>query len=197
MMGWRRLILGIIGASFCTGVVCADMMPISRQEVAGRQVLSISDQTEVQYATLFSLDDSLIIGDLDLAKVQFLPRAGNNMGQPYYSQQSIDLTGGPGSYSLCLYALMGMGLCSAPRWAKKLSFGHIPEWFHSGGPQQIGHKFAVNPDFPRTNPVFCFIQPVFTMKDSISQYRIRTFVPSWGESQFAPNVFASRGPPLS
>ena len=42
-----------------------------------------------------------------------------------------------GSLSLCLSALLGLGLCSFAHCVKKSSFGFILEWYRNGGPFQI------------------------------------------------------------
>ena len=194
---WRRLILGIIGPMLFAAFVRADMVPISKLEAEQQQALRVCGRTEVQHTNLLSLYDSPNVVYLDLATVQLLPEAGADVRQTSQIPCTIDLSGGPSSYSMCLYALMGLGLCSAPQWIRRLSLGHIPEWYHDGGPLQIGHSLAVSPKSFYPVSVYCFVQPVGTTYRLKPQYCFRTVMSLWRKSQFAPDVIASRGPPLS
>ena len=195
MICWRRLISGIIVALIFVGAVRADMVPVSKVDAEWQQPLYVSSQAKVHRTNLSSLYDSPIVVDLDLGTIQFQPEAIIDIGQPSHAPPAMELTGGPGSVSLCLYALMGLGLCSAPHWIRRLSLGHIPEWYHNGGPFQIGHSFAVSPESLCPVPVYCFVQPDDTPEDLIRKYCIRTIVSSWRKSQFTPDTLASRGPP--
>jgi hypothetical protein len=96
---------------------------------------------------------------------------------------------------LCLSAIIGLGLCTSAHCVKRLSFGFIPEWYHNGGPFQIGHSFAVNPDSVNPVPAYCFVQPVPGAEDFIPQYHLGTIVSLWRKSQFTADVLAGRGPP--
>ena len=99
--------------------------------------------------------------------------------------------------SRCLYALMGLGLCSSVHWVKKINLGHIPEWYHEGGPLQIGHSHAATPESLCSLQV-CFLAPQDDRaEDSLPQYHLGTIVSLWRKSQFTSSVIASRGPPLS
>jgi hypothetical protein len=100
------------------------------------------------------------------------------------------------SLSLCISAIIGLGLCSSAHCVRKLSFGFIPEWYHNGGPFQIGHSFAVCPDSVCPAPVCCLVQPAVTAEDFLPQYHLGTVVSLWRKSQFTPDVIASRGPPI-
>lgn len=197
MMCRRRIISGIIGALVFVGVVCADMVPVGELGARRQQSVCVSGGMEVQQPDLSGLYESPIAIDSDLRAVQFPPRVGLDIGQPSQVSHSINLTGGQGSVSLCLCALMGLCLCSAPHWVKRLSLGHIPEWYHDGGPFQIGHSLAVSPESLCPVPVYCFVQPVRLVELVMSQCRLRTIASLWRESQFTLCVLASRGPPLS
>jgi hypothetical protein len=170
----------------------ADMVPASKLDAEPQ---SAYERIEFQHANLSSLSNSTSICDLDFRSVNFLPKADMEVGHTTGMKPSIDLTGGPGSIRLCLYALMGLGLCSAPHWIKKLHIGHIPEWYHNGGPFQIGHSLAVSPESLCSVLVYCFVQPVLAAEHFIPQYRLRTVVALWRETQFTLDVIASRGPP--
>jgi len=152
---------------------------------------------ELQYTNLSSPSNFPSVATLDFCSVEFLPEANANVSQTSEMQHPLILTSGPGSFNLCLSALMGLGLCSSAHWVKRLSFGFVPEWYHNGGPFQIGHSFAVTPESLCPVPACCFIQPVCTVEDSLPQYRLGTVTSLWRKSQFTPVVIGPRGPPLS
>jgi hypothetical protein len=196
MICLRKVISGLIGFLLFGGIVYADMVPVCKLNTE-RQTKYACDRTKEQCTPLSCLCDTPTVADLDFGMVRFLPRASADIEQPDQVPHAIELTDGPGSASLCLYALMSLGLFSAPHWIKKLHIGHIPEWYHNGGPFQIGHSFAVSPESLCSVPVYCFVQPNDTAERLIPQYRLRTIVSSWRKSQFTPDLIASRGPPLS
>ena len=51
-----------------------------------------------------------------------------------------------GSLTLFLSAVGGLGAWHLGRSARKFRLGFIPAWYHSGGPGQVGHVLALNPD---------------------------------------------------
>ena len=199
MNGWRKTITTLIGILISVGSVHADMVSVHKLDAKPQQLYQVYNRTDRQHTNLSNPSSFNIanIAGLNFRPIQFLPKAGTEIGQTAEVESSIDLTGGPGSISLCLYAMLGLGLCGAPHWVKKLSISHIPEWYHNGGPFQIGHSLAVSPESLCPAPVNCFVQPVGTVEHLIPQYRLRTVVSLWRKSQFTPDVIASRGPPLS
>jgi hypothetical protein len=99
------------------------------------------------------------------------------------------------SLDLCLFALLGLGLCKSAPYVRKFSFGAIPDWYHTGGPSQIGHSFAISPDCLSLKPACrCRMQPDSTAA-TVSQFRLEIVESLWRRSQFTPAVLASRGPP--
>jgi hypothetical protein len=191
----RRLISGIICALLFAGFARADMTPVYQPQVDRSPSQCVCDKAQVRQAAPSDLFDRPVI-DLDFGSVEFSSENTTEIAPPVKApQHAIDLNGGPGSANLCLYALVGLGLCSAPHWIRRLHFGHIPEWYHDGGPFQIGHSFAVSPESLRPVPVYCFIQPDDTAEEYIPRHRLGTIVSLWRKSQFSPDVFASRGPP--
>ena len=197
MLCRRRLIQGIIGTLFFAGVVRADMVSDYQLDAERQQDLSVCGQSEVQPANLYSLYDSPIFGDFDLGTIQLQPEIDGDIEQPAQAPYTIELSGGTSSVNLCLYALMSLGLSSAPHWIKRLSLGHLPEWYHDGGPFQIGHSFATTPESLCALQVCYLVPPDETAEDSIPQHRQRTVISLWRKSQFTLDVIASRGPPPS
>jgi hypothetical protein len=100
------------------------------------------------------------------------------------------------SLSFCLYALLGLGLLKSAPCAKRLSLGVVPGWYHDGGPFQVGHSLAVSPDC-LCRATVCFVQPDLQAEDPLPQCRSHTLSTTSRESQFSPNVLASRGPPFA
>ncbi|MCX5671542.1 MAG: hypothetical protein NTU94_09525 [Planctomycetota bacterium] len=66
----------------------------------------------------------------------------------------------PASLSLVLAGLGSLGAWQLGRAARTLHFGQVPEWFHTGGPVQIGHTYVANPDCSAVFEVCAFDQPV-------------------------------------
>ena len=90
---------------------------------------------------------------------------------------------------------LGLGLCKSAPWVKRLHFGHIPHWYHDGGPFQIGHSHAIGPDLGWT-AVPCLAQPDGPIQDISPRYYRGTVASLLRKSLFTPNTLAPRGPPL-
>lgn len=194
MIDRRKILTAVIGVLVVMSAVYADMIPVSRLDAERQQPAHICGRADVQYTNLSSPSNCLSVADLDLWSVEFLPKVNSDIGQTSGMQNPQILTDGTGSFSLCLSALIGLGMFSSAHLVKRLSFSFVPEWYHNGGPFQIGHSHAM-PDSLCPVPVCCFIQPVYTVEDSLLQYRLRTVVSLWRKSQFTPTVLVPRGPP--
>ncbi len=58
----------------------------------------------------------------------------------------LTLPPAPNSATLCLWALGGLGLWHLSRNSRRLQVAwQMPDWYHTGGPQQIGHATPWNP----------------------------------------------------
>ena len=195
MIRWSRLLVAIVAVfAVCTGVH-ADMMQASAVDVDVRQVARAASVVDRQLIDSAGLCDYASITDLSIEPVDLSPQGGEEVGELLLTQNAQILTDGQSSLSLCLSALIGLGLCSSAHCLKKLSFGFIPEWYHNGGPYQIGHSFAVNPDSLCPAPAYCFIQPVPIAEDLMPKYRSGAVLSLWRMSQYTPDVIAPRGPP--
>ena len=197
MIRRRRLITAAIGSLLLAGFVRAEMMPICHRMPEQQSVLSVWCSSEEQRANPVGLYGKSIFDDFALRTIPFPTEAAAHIEKPAkVSQEALILEGGPGSMSLCLYALMGLGLCGAPHWIRKLSLCHLPEWYHGGGPFQIGHSFAATPKSLSKIQVCCYLPPDdVPAEDSIPRYCLGIIVSCWRKSQFTPDVIASRGPP--
>jgi hypothetical protein len=192
MDGRRFLISFVVGLAISAGA-SADMMPVCSHDVA-----LFHARTAPQCSDTPCPSDLPGVGYLDGSGSPLLPDAPANVQRNHQIPQPQVLTNGESSLSLCLSALMGLGLCGSAGWLKRLHFGFIPDWYHDGGPHQIGHSHAVNPNTLCIVPVRCFIQPAHdTAQYSLAQYRLKVMISLRRESQFTPNVLASRGPPIT
>ena len=194
----EKLIASVVGALIITASVNADMMPMSSPDIGrGQSPYVLSGQTDLRYSDFSSPFSYPSVADLDLWPVEPLPEPTADVEQTSELQNLRSFTDGQGSFALCLYALIGLGLFRSAPWIKKLSFEFIPEWYHDGGPFQIGHSHAVTPETLYPTPVYCLVQPVCTVERLTPQYSLRTIISFWRKSQFTPDVIAPRGPPLS
>ncbi len=196
MINGRRVIAAIVGVVVVTVTSYADMVPASGVDIGCGGPVSVCGESVLLPASPSSLFSSPSIGDLKLWSIGFLPQANAETEQTIATLGPQTLTNGPNSLALCLSALMGLGLCSSLHWVKKLSFGFIPEWYHNGGPFQIGHSHAVIPSTLCAVKACCFIQPVCTAEDIIPQYCLGTIMSLWRKSQFTSRVLGSRAPPV-
>jgi len=191
----RKLLITVgLGLLVTTGVY-ADMTPVSRMDAKCVQPSNVCRLAELQYTNLSSPYNPPSVTELDLWSVEFFPETKADVSQTSEKQQPQILTDGTGSSNLCLSALIGLGLCSSAHWVKRISFGFVPEWYHNGGPSQIGHSYAVTLESLCPVPVCCFVQPVCTVEDSLPQYRLGIVMSLWRKSQFTPTVLIPRGPP--
>lgn len=193
MIDGRRIITTVIGALVCCALVYADGPGAC--DPGRRHSGAVIGQAGSQGAGPVDSSGWSGVADLGAWPIEFLPAMNPISKQANEPQHPQALSEGTSSFTICLSALIGFGLFGSGHWVKRLSFGFVPEWYHDGGPFQIGHSHAVMPDSLSAGPIDCFIQPVCTAEDSIPQYRLRTIVSLWRESQFTPDVIASRGPP--
>ncbi len=196
MAGVKKTISPVMVALAVASVVHADMMPMSPPEGGVRWSVFVCGRTVCQPSS--DSHGSLTFQgtvDLDLLPVGFLPEVKSQVGDIGSTKPAPILTDRQNSLTLCLYALFGLGLCRSAPFVKKLHFRCIPDWYHSGGPAQIGHSFAISPDCRISTPVFCFIQPAGERENVALQYFSGTIAALLSKSQFTPTSLASRGPP--
>jgi hypothetical protein len=186
-----RLITVVIAVLVATVAVQADMMPL---------VCADADQSRpvpaVTYDNPLSLDSEATPFDMGFGFGSTGEVAEtDSQGGPASAVVRLEDSGNRlDSFDLCLYALVGLGLCRSGHWVKIPSLGFVPEWYHSGAPQQIGHSHAVGPDAFCFAAV-CFIQPDGGVEPFISQHRRGIITSLWRCSQFTPSILASRAPP--
>jgi hypothetical protein len=150
-----------------------------------------TDARGIDSPTLFDFPG---IAGFNLQALNFSPDSDGDAERAGETQPLRILSDGQSSFSLCLYALVGLGLCRSAPWVRKLSVGVIPDWYHGGGPWQVGHSMAISPDCCPV-PIYCLVQPDHTREDSPSRHSRGTIMSLWRNSQFTPTVLAPRGPP--
>jgi len=201
MISWYKLPVAFSVALIVSVAARADLMTACDADIeVRRQVSARSEATETQPTdshTLLVDGHSLADFDLNPNSISPQPHPAKDFSELSLTQDAQILTDGQKSVNLCLSALIGLGLCSSAHCLKKFNFGFIPEWYHNGGPFQIGHSFAVNPDTLCPAPAYCFVQPDHEADDPIPITRTRDIISLWRESQFTPDVLYSRGPPAA
>lgn len=195
MIDSKGIILTVICGLIVTVAVDADMVSVFEQDAWSRQSLSVCDQANLHNKNLSQSYSFPDVANLDSWSIGFFSQTNTKIEEASEKQYLQSFRNGPGSLNLCLSALIGLGLCSSTHFIKKFSFCFVPEWYHNGGPFQVGHSYAITPESLYSVQLYCFVQPICTVEDSFTQNRLRTVVSLWRESQFTPAVIASRGPP--
>ena len=174
--------------------VFAEMMDVPAQST---EKLCVQPIEQSAGALLPSGD--FLATEFELWAGQSLPDSATDDSKEGTIQNVRPLTDRTSSLSLCLSALISFGLVTSARHIKRLHFGFVPDWYHDGGPFQIGHSYVLSPDCLNNTTVYCFIQPDSFSENSQHQlYRLsREIVSLWRKSQFTPESISSRGPPLS
>jgi hypothetical protein len=162
----------------------AGMIPVDRPDAGPVVSLPVADQADSRAIDVVN-PAGVVPGSLPLAV-----DAADEDAAPVQIA-----TDGQNSLHLCLYALLSMGLCRSVPYVKKFSLGVVPQWYHDGGPFQIGHSHAISPNCLDSAPACCFIQPDRATDDLEPHYRQGVVVSFWRTSQFTPSVLVSRGPP--
>ncbi len=104
----------------------------------------------------------------------------------------------PGSAALFVSAVLSMGGWHLVRSARHLPWGALPDWYHTGGPLQIGHAVPLDLDFDAVPP--CWLE---STADSGGSDRARLYHIPRGDGPRceAQGLFltlaAPRGPPAS
>ena len=191
-----QIITVLVGALAVCAISHADMMPLSPANADCWRPAQIDTPGDLRAASLSSPWAGLPgMADIDWSLVGFLPQPNPEAGQPSETKPAPILTDRQESLTLCLYALLGLGLCRSAPLVKRLHLGGIPDWYHSGGPSQIGHSFAISPDCLTAAPEVCFLQRAGETEDVTPQYLSGAIAALLRKSQFTPTTLACRGPP--
>jgi hypothetical protein len=191
MLG-RKFVACVIVGLAVAGTARADVMPFQTSKTQLSEEPALCCRSE-QRAVLGPFLDPSARATADSARRDLYGIAdGSQLG--INSEPVHVLTEGSDSFGLCLYALLGLGLCKSAPWLRKLSLGPIPDWYHDGGPFQIGHSVALSPQCS-CDSLICFVQPQGSCDDPLPQYQRQTLFCLWRRSQSIPAADAPRGPP--
>ena len=194
MVEWRRILVAVVAALVATAAVQADLTsvgPSGAERVDRACALACDEQRPMDSFTSLGISSGF---DLDLRSIAPSVSTTTEPEQPAPPANLVILTDRSDSVDLCLYALLGLGLCRSGQLVKKSGLAFIPDWYHHGGPLQIGHSYAVGPDCLGSN-LACFIQPNATPEDLQREHHQGPIAPLLHKSLFTPTVRASRGPP--
>jgi hypothetical protein len=196
MIKLKKLILVAVCMWLITPAVYGDMTPLSRLGCNLQNASkNLCDESLLPHSNLS--DKSVFSGiiDADYSSVGLIPESKAVIEQGSKAGHLEILKADSGSRSLCLYTLIGMGLCSSVTWVKRMSFGFIPEWYHNGGPHQVGHSYAVMPGTLKPVPVGCFVQPDYTGESLLTRCYKEIDISFLRNSQFTKDTLFYRGPP--
>ncbi len=188
----RHIIAAAVVTLVVTGAVGADLMPVLDAEAVIKGGESVCIPSEVHRTAVAELllalpsADQFASGVINLPAEPAARERAEESGLPVLADRS-------NSFDLCLYALIGLGVFRSGHWVRRPSLGFIPEWYHSGGPHQVGHSHAIGPD-AFCHATVCFIQTGCVV-DQIPQYGLGAIACLCRKSQFTPSALASRGPP--
>ena len=196
-MDKRALIITAAVALIVAEGVFADMMPVCPLDADTERVSGGCDEAERRGASSCGLFvGGFGISDLSSSSIFPLPETGTDGGTGRTTQHVLNLTERSDSLDYCLYALLGLGLCYSGHWVRWSSLDLIPQWYPDGGSFQVGHSLAASPKTLCSAPVCCFVQPDYTVGDSVAPFRPDETASLWRQSQFAPAALAARGPPV-
>jgi len=99
----------------------------------------------------------------------------------------------PSSLALGLTALAGFGVYQAGRSIRKLHLSALPEWYHTGGPTQVGH--ATPFDLAYGSLVACCFEGPVPARPAIVRHTSRGQCPRLRIEAFL-RLAAPRGPPV-
>jgi hypothetical protein len=99
----------------------------------------------------------------------------------------------PSGFALGLGALISLGAYQAGRSLRKLHIGVVPDWYHAGGPAQVGHATPFDLDSAGVLPQCAFVRP------APPRPALRgTWEAEWAyRTQCVPRAAAPRAPPFS
>ncbi len=198
--GRQKIIPVFIGVMALGGVAWADLVPLSPLEAAYCPPTQVCVETPPPSSYLSPLPVGLAnivdLGPLPIG-LPLMPDAG--AGEQRQTKVAKIMADRQDSLSLCLYALLSLGLCRSVPLVKKFHVGWIPDWYHADGPAQIGHSFAISPDCLCSIPGSRLARRGLMAGDErvLPQHRWGAIVSLWRESQFTPSVLTSRGPPCT
>jgi hypothetical protein len=190
-MGKWSVILGVAVLSFSAAFVRADMVGASYPDTrTPRCSIAVQVETDKQLSDKTATSEPVSLGSLDMTL-----RGDLSDDSADSKQQRSDvrvLPGGPSSVVLFFSALSGLGVWRLGRSARKFHFASAPNWYHTGGPVQVGHVTAINPDM--TVPATISICDL--VAEQCIRLLLRRVAPLRLRSQYIHALATPRAPPL-
>ena len=168
-----------------------EMLPVAQQAERHAPACNIPCQIDVDRTSRRGVNFTDILSAAGLGR----PTTTNCCPPPEThippSQKVRQLPGSPGAATLFLMGVGCLGAVKLGRSARGLHLQSLPDWYHTGGPIQIGGAAVL--DFDYDTPVFS----VLDEPSGVRQFRHypRRDIPSRHENQFFLSVEAPRGPP--
>lgn len=196
MIKLRKLILVAVCIWLVTPAVYGDMTPLSRLGCSPQEASkNLCDESLLPHSNLSERIVFPGVIDMDYSSVGFIPESKAVIEQSSRAGHLNIMKPDSGSRSMCIYTLIGLGLCNSVTWVKKMSFGFIPEWYHDGGPHQVGHSHAVMPGTLKPVPVGCILQPDYIGESLLSRCYKEIGISFLRNSMFTKDTLFYRGPP--
>ncbi len=191
-MDRRKIITAVLAALMAGAVAQADMMPPG---AGGRRLPGLLPAPDGIGGSVSNRLARPALGDLDSWSRGMLSDApteaeGAAPIRPLYVLADREM-----GVSLCLYALLGLGLYKSIPGARRFALDSLPQWYYDGGPHQIGSSLVFSPACLTPAPVYGFLQPEGATEAPTPPYRREVTIALWRRSQFPPAVDAPRGPP--
>ncbi len=196
-----RTILAILSVAATTATAWADLAPSRPRAAAAVDFALIADTGSAEAAFLrgdpLAIDAALAftpteaLSELDASDPES-PATGR--GSEDAAAPAIrELPGAPGSAGLVLSALLTVGAWQCTRKATQLRFGHVPDWYHTGAPDRIGHTVAL--DLNLDNLLPCPFDAVVAAP-ALAPDRFESPPTARLLAQCALTLAAPRGPPI-
>jgi len=183
-----RWALGIAAVALASSQASADLRAPANVDRSVVVTDSASlDSVDLSRETLFHQRRTGLLAGPDLvAEMALEPPVSSAPVSVDYHPAVIELPPAPGSAALFLSAMVSLGAWQLVRSSRDLHLGAMPEWYHPGGPAQIGHTTVFDLEFsavalcvfdaPTPAPVFsnrlaresrprCFDQHVLSQAD--------------------------------
>jgi len=184
----------VVLIGYATGTARAGIA-LCAQAAASHLVSPANCRASDSSASVQSLDDLNAL--LQPSSFGFLGAAAGFDSAPSAEQTAgapslRELPPAPSSMALVLSALASLGAYQGARSLKRLHLGITPDWYHTGGPVQVGHATPLDLEFgppaecvldePVRSPVLAYRLP----RERCSRLRLQLFL----------SVESPRGPPL-
>lgn len=197
MIETGKIVTALVMAFAMVGGVYADMTPAANLQASFRGTRTPGPRTASPLVDPTALRGDLLARDLSALPLPPAAREHSHLAKVSEPQGPAGvLAADEGSLSLCLYTLLGLGLCRSGHWVKRAGLGYVPDWYHSGAPYQIGASRVLGPDLQHLTPSLCQIQPDATFGATLSPPGSVEPASLCRMSQRTLAALAYRGPPL-